>query len=78
MLAVADTIKELLKVKKISQTELSEQLGMTKQNLSNKLNRNTFSPDELVKIAHILDMELAFVDGEEKYVIEAKAENIQD
>ena len=49
---------------------------MTKQNLSNKLNRNTFSPDELVKIAHILDMELAFVDGEEKYVIEAKAENI--
>lgn len=27
-----------------------------------KVQRNTFSPDELVKIANMLDMELAFVD----------------
>lgn len=69
MLAVSDTIKDLLKMKKITQVELAEKLGMSKQNINNKFKRNTFSPDELVKIADILNMELAFVDGENKYII---------
>lgn len=37
-------------------------LGISKQNFSNKVQRNTFSPDELVKIADMLGMELAFID----------------
>lgn len=69
MVAVSDTIKELLKVKQVSQVELAEKLGMSKQNINNKFKRNTFSPDELVKIAEILGMQLAFVEGKEKYII---------
>lgn len=71
MLAVTDTIKQLLKIKNVSQVELAEKLGMSKQNINNKFKRNTFSPDELAKIADILGMELAFVDGKEKYVIKS-------
>lgn len=71
MLAVADTIKDLLKKKGISQVELAEKLGMSKQNINNKFKRNTFSPDELVKIAEILNMQLAFVEGKDKYIIES-------
>ena len=69
MLAAADTIKEMLKTKKVSQTELAEKLGTSKQNIGNKMKRNTFSPDELVKIADILDMKLAFIDGSKQYII---------
>lgn len=69
MLTVAETIKEILKIKKVSQVELAEQLGMSKQNINNKFKRNTFSPDELVKIAEFLGMQLAFIDGKQKYII---------
>ena len=41
---------------------MAETLGISKQNFSNKIQRNTFSPDELVKIADRLGMELAFID----------------
>lgn len=71
MLAVTETIKELLKLKNISQVELAEKLGMSKQNINNKFKRNTFSPEELVKIAEILGMKLAFVEGNKKYFIES-------
>lgn len=75
MLAVAETIKDLLKLKKVSQVELAEKLGTSKQNINNKFKRNTFSPEELVKIAEILGMQLAFVDGKEKYIIESSDKN---
>ena len=41
---------------------MAEVLGISKQNFSNKVQRNTFSPDELVKLADSLEMELAFID----------------
>lgn len=41
---------------------MAEVLGISKQNFSNKVQRNTFSPDELVKLADSLGMELAFID----------------
>lgn len=75
MLSASDTIKELIKMKKITQVELAEKLGMSKQNINNKFKRNTFSPDELVKIADILNMKLAFVDGKNKYIIKSDVED---
>ena len=72
MLAIKDTFKAISKEKKVTQLEMANTLGISKQNFSNKVQRNTFSPDELVKIAN---MELAFVDKEadiqngNKYVI---------
>lgn len=41
---------------------MAEVLGISKQNFSNKVQRNTFSPDELAKLANSLGMELAFID----------------
>lgn len=41
---------------------MAEVLGISKQNFSNKVQRNTFSPDELTKLADSLGMELAFID----------------
>ena len=54
MLSASDTIKELIKMKKITQVELAEKLGMSKQNINNKFKRNTFSPDEVVKKIYFL------------------------
>ena len=62
MLALKQTIKDISKAKKITQLEMAEVLGISKQNFSNKVQRNTFSPDELAKLADSLGMELAFID----------------
>ena len=56
MLALKETIKTISKEKKVTQIEMAEILGISKQNFSNKIQRNTFSPDELVKIADKLGM----------------------
>ena len=53
---------ELKKDKGTTQLKMAEMLGISKQNFSNKVQRNTFSPEELAKIAEMLDMELAFID----------------
>ena len=76
MLALKDTIKAISKDRKITQLEIAEHLGISKQNFSNKMQRNTFSPDELSRIASLFNMELAFIDKTtkitdgEKFVIE--------
>lgn len=70
MLAVSDTIKLVLERKGITQAELCNRLGTKPNNLSNKLSRGSFSALDLVEIAEVLGMELAFVESEEKYIIE--------
>lgn len=62
MLAIKETFKAISKDKNVTQLEMASAIGISKQNFSNKVQRNTFSPDELVKIADMLDMEIAFVD----------------
>lgn len=62
MLAIKDTFKAISKGKGVTQFEMANAIGISKQNFSNKVQRNTFSPDELVKIADMLNMELAFID----------------
>ena len=76
MLALKDTFKAITKNRKVTQLEMAEALGISKQNFSNKVQRNTFSTDELVKIADLLQMEIAFIDkgaeisNGEKYTIQ--------
>ena len=76
MLALKETIKAVSKAKKVTQLEMAEILGISKQNFSNKVQRNTFSPDELAKIAEGIGMELVLIDKNaevkngDKYVIE--------
>lgn len=68
MLALKETFKILSKSKKVTQLEMAEVLGISKQNFSNKVQRNTFSPDELAKIADKLNMELAFIDKDAEVI----------
>lgn len=65
-------IKDIIKAKNITQIELAERIHVTKQNLSNKMNRDNFSTLELVEIADALDMQLLLKnksDGKE-YIID--------
>lgn len=51
----SERIKVLLMKRKMTATQLAERLGISRQNLSNKLARNDFSTSDLVKIAEALD-----------------------
>ena len=65
----------------LKKLEMASAIGISKQNFSNKVQRNTFSPDELVKIADMLEMEITFIDKSaninngNKYVISSNESN---
>ena len=62
-MTVAQAIKEILKNKNITQTQLAEGIGTTRQNLNNKMNRDNFSAKELSKIADVLGVAFVIKDG---------------
>lgn len=62
-MSIKGTVKTILDDKNISQVELAEKIHITKQNLSNKMNRDNFSTLELVEIADALDMQLILKDN---------------
>ena len=69
----ANTIKEILEDykkdgKNLSQNDLAVVLGMTKQSFSNKMQRDTFTGEEVVKIAKNLNMK-AVLQGDKEYII---------
>lgn len=57
-----DSIKAMVSLKGKTMTELAQYLGMSRQALSNKFYRDSFSGDDLLKIANFLDCKLAFID----------------
>ncbi len=70
----ANTIKEILNDykkngKDLTQNDLAVVLGMTKQSFSNKMQRDTFTAEEVVKIANYLNMK-AILKGDNEYIIE--------
>lgn len=69
----ANVIRKILKDsedegKKITQVELAKVLGTTRQSFSNKMSRDTFTVDDLVKIANYLGMQVV-LKGKNEYVI---------
>ncbi len=69
----ANTIKEILEDykkngKNLTQNDLAVVLGMTKQSFSNKMQRDTFTAEEVVKIANYLNMK-AIIKGDKEYII---------
>jgi len=69
----ANTIKEIIEDykkdgKSLTQNDLANVLGMTKQSLSNKMQRDTFTAEEVVKIADYLNMR-AILKGNKEYII---------
>lgn len=68
------TIQEILKDYKehgerITQNDLANVLGMTKQSFSNKMNRDSFTVEDMVKIASFLDMQVILKKDENEYMV---------
>lgn len=57
-MSASKTIKKIMLDKNISVKELAEKLGIKPQVLSNKLYRDTFTYNDYVKIANILDCDV--------------------
>lgn len=69
----ANVIRKILKDcedegKKVTQVELAKVLGTTRQSFSNKMGRDTFTVEDLVKIADYLGMQV-ILKGKNEYVI---------
>jgi DNA-binding Xre family transcriptional regulator len=70
-MSASTAIKQRLADLKINQIELANMLGITKQNLNNKLQRDNFSSQELDQICKVLNMKLIMVDeGKHEYLIQ--------
>ncbi len=71
-MSATTVIKEILEIKGKSHAELAEDVNVTRQNLSNKMNRDKFSAIELVEIADALEMNLILKDKKDgnEYIID--------
>ena len=59
-------IKEILKEKKMSSSELARRLGTSRQNLGNKLRRNNLKVSDLTDILDTVGYEIKFVKKKKK------------
>ncbi len=69
----ANTIKDIIddfkkEGKVLTQNDLANVLEMTKQSFSNKMQRDTFTAEDIVKIANYLNMK-AVLKGDKEYII---------
>ena len=65
-MAISDKVKALLKLQGKNNKGLAEYLGISDQALSNKFYRDSYSGEDLIKIAAFLECELAFITGSTK------------
>jgi predicted transcriptional regulator len=71
-LSVKQIVESILNERKqkgerITKKDIADYLGISRQNFVNKLARDTFSPEELSKIAEKLDYELIMKGKEKEY-----------
>lgn len=66
MLTVSEKIKIILKRNGLTTSVLADRLGISRQNLSNKLSRNNFSEKDIYSIADALncDVDIRFINRE--------------
>ena len=70
-MAISGKIKALLQLKGKEQIDLARHLEISKQSLSNKFYRDSFSAGDLIKIADFLGCSLAFiVDSAQKIILD--------
>lgn len=67
-MAVSNKIKALLKLEGKEQSLLAAHLEISKQALSNKFYRGSFSASDLIKIADFLNCELAFITSDNQRI----------
>ncbi len=62
-------IKAITQLKNISNDELAECLGISKQVLNNKYYKDTFTTKDLFKIADLCEVDLCFADKKNRIVL---------
>ena len=78
-MAVSNKIKALIKLKGKDNIELAKHLKISKQALSNKLYRGSFSAEDLIKISTCLGCELAFIiDERQRVTLDEKDIQVDD
>ena len=75
---ISPTVKSLLATEQLKRSDASSALGITAQALSNKYVRDSFSAEDLVKIATACGYHLAFIRDKDGMVITFPALEIQD
>lgn len=70
---LANTIKSIIddykaEGKSLTQNDLAKVLGMTKQSFSNKMQRDTFTVEDMIKISEYLNMQV-ILRGDNEYII---------
>jgi transcriptional regulator with XRE-family HTH domain len=68
-MAISDKVKALLKLQGKNNKGLAEYLDISDQALSNKFYRDSYSGEDLIKIAAYLECELAFITGSSKIAL---------
>ena len=74
-MTVSEYIRLRLKELSITQGDLADRLGITKQNMNNKLSRDNFTSQELCKIAQILRFSVVLDTDTGRTVIDYPATN---
>jgi len=69
-MAASKIIKQLMIERNMSVKELAEKLEIAPQSMSNKLYRDSFSFDEVLKITNILDCDIQFITRDTKKIFQ--------
>ena len=69
-MSVSDKVKAGLKLEGKKIEELAELLGISRQSMSNKFYRNSFSASDLITIADFLGYSLAFISDKQNIIFD--------
>ena len=67
---ISNKVKAAAALRGMNNPELANKLNISNQALFNKFNRDSFSGEDLIKIADFLGFKLAFIDDTQKIVFE--------
>ncbi len=78
-MSVSETVRMALAKREMTQTDLAEQWGVTRQAINNKFIRGSFSAEDLMKVAELTAGRLALIypDGQQLLFIPDEKEKAQ-
>lgn len=78
MSSLKNTVKAIASLNGLSNQQLADALGLAfVQSLLNKYSRNSFSGQDLLKIAKVCNCELAFVDRDGRVILRFPSEEVK-
>ena len=68
-MGVSDKVRAMLNLRGRKIKDLAEHLELTQQSMRNKLNRGSFSAEDLIKISMFLNAELSFKMADNQHIV---------